>query len=68
MGRFIIQPGVTDTILDFTRIFSPSLFSLVSLLLLVVTMSAVIAQRRYELEKRHPALHEDSFADQRKAA
>ena len=68
MERFIIQPGVAATVLDFTREFSPSLVSLVSLIWLVATMIAVIALRRYELEKQQLVLREYSSADQRKAA
>lgn len=68
MKHLVIQPGVAMAVLDFTREFSPSLVSLVGLICMVATMIAVIALRRYELEKQQHTLREHSTTDLRKAA
>ena len=51
MDYLILQPGVATTIFDFTSEFSQSLVRSVGLVGLLATMIAVIALRRYELEK-----------------
>ena len=51
MERFIIQPGVAITVLDFIKEFSSTFINLVSLVWLIATIIATIALRRYGLEK-----------------
>jgi ABC-type uncharacterized transport system permease subunit len=68
MERFILQPGVATTILDFTNEFSPLLMSLIGLVWLSATMIAVIALRHYWLEKTRLGPREESSGDRRKAA
>lgn len=68
MERFILQPGVATTVLDFTKEFSPPLVSLLGLVWLSATMIAVIALRRYWLERTHLVPGEGFSSDRRKAA
>ena len=68
MEHLIRQPGVATTVLDFTEEFSPPLVSHLGLVWLSATMIAVIALRRYWLEKTRLVPREDSSGDRRKAA
>ena len=60
MEHLILQPGVATTVLDFTEEFSSLLVSLLGLVWLSATMIAVIALRRYWLEKTRLVPRKDS--------
>ena len=68
MDYLILQPGVATTIFDFTSEFSQSLVRSVGLVGLLATMIAVIALRRYELEKMPQVPRKYGAGDRRKAA
>ena len=68
MDYLILQPGVATTIFDFTSEFSQSLVRSVGLVGLLATMIAVIALRRYELEKMLQVPRKYGAGDRRKAA